>query len=236
MGNFSLNIDKTYVIIACVVIVLIFILYKLFNKKTENYEDDSSEGSGVDKIIDQLIEKENEENPITSPDIENDMNIKWKNQAKNGKYTNSSYIQGLRGNDENDDILDTYNTRLADSIDYSNMNDNDKFVPVDESKNQYSAYQQKRKTKYTTDELFNDDKLLPQEVNKDWFETMPDPIKVKNRHLININKPFGTDTIGSSLKNASRDIRGNIPAPKFVVSPFLNSSIEPDLNTKGFCN
>jgi hypothetical protein len=236
MGNFSLNIDKTYVIIACVVIVLIFILYKLFNKKTENYEDDSSEGSGVDKIIDQLIEKENEENPITSPDIENDMNIKWKNQAKNGKYTNSSYIQGLRGNDENDDILDTYNTRLADSIDYSNMNDNDKFVPVDESKNQYSAYQQKRKTKYTTDELFNDDKLLPQEVNKDWFETMPDPIKVKNRHLININKPFGTDTIGSSLKNASHDIRGNIPAPKFVVSPFLNSSIEPDLNTKGFCN
>ena len=81
----------------------------------------------------------------------------------------------------------------------------------------------------------NSEELLPKEEN-DWFDTVPEPIKVKNRHLININRPIGVDTVGSSMKNACRDLRGNIPAPKFVVSPFLNSSIEPDVATVGFCN
>jgi len=234
MDNSTFKFDKTYIIIGIVIIVLIFVLYKLFTKNTENYED-NIENSGVDKVIDDLIQKENEEYPITSPDLENDMNITWKNQAKNNKYKNSSYIQGIRGNNESQDVLDTYNTRLADSIDYSTMADNDKFSPIDESDDKFSPYEQKKK-KFTTSELYDSEKLLPQEVNKDWLEVMPDPIKVKNRHLININKPIGTDTVGSSLKIASHDLRGNIPAPKFVISPFLNSSVEPDINTKGFCN
>ena len=49
---------------------------------------------------------------------------------------------------------------------------------------------------------------------------------------------FGTAymVLKQTMKNACRDLRGNIPAPKFVVSPFLNSSIEPDVATVGFCN
>ena len=82
----------------------------------------------------------------------------------------------------------------------------------------------------------NSEKLLPQQENKDWFDTVEDAITVKNRHLININKPIGIDSIGSSMKNACLDIRGNIPAPKYAISPFLNSAIEPDVATVGFCN
>lgn len=33
----------------------------------------------------------------------------------------------------------------------------------------------------------------------------------------------GINTIGSSLKNPTYDIRGNIPNPKFAVSPWGNS-------------
>ena len=73
---------------------------------------------------------------------------------------------------------------------------------------------------------------LPQEVNDDWFEVQPEPISVKNRHLINITTPIGVNTIGTSLRNASWDIRGTPACPKYVVSPFLNSSIEPDTNLK----
>jgi hypothetical protein len=43
------------------------------------------------------------------------------------------------------------------------------------------------------------------------------------------------DTVGQSMKNPSYDIRGNIPCPKIVVSPFMNSSYDPDTNLRSWC-
>ena len=56
-----------------------------------------------------------------------------------------------------------------------------------------------------------------------------DYINAKNRHLINVSKPIapiGVNTICSTSGNY--DIKGIPPNPKFVVSPWINSTIEPD--------
>ena len=71
-----------------------------------------------------------------------------------------------------------------------------------------------------------------QAVINDWFDVAPEPISVKNRHLINITKPIGINTIGSSLKIATHDIRGTPSQPKNIVAPWLLSSIQPDINLK----
>jgi hypothetical protein len=76
---------------------------------------------------------------------------------------------------------------------------------------------------------------LPQEVNDEWFDT--DFTQAKNKlnsdSLINTEKyVVGVDTVGQSLKNASHDIRGTIANPKFNVSPWNNSTYEPDYNIK----
>ena len=76
---------------------------------------------------------------------------------------------------------------------------------------------------------------LPQEVNDEWFDT--DFTQAKNKlnsdSLINTEKyVIGVDTVGQSLKNASHDIRGTIANPKFNVSPWNNSTYEPDYNIK----
>lgn len=42
-------------------------------------------------------------------------------------------------------------------------------------------------------------------------------------------KFIGVDTQGSSLKNANYDLRSSLPIAKNSVSPWLNSSYEPDL-------
>lgn len=42
-------------------------------------------------------------------------------------------------------------------------------------------------------------------------------------------KFIGVDTQGSSLKNANYDLRSSLPITKSSVSPWLNSSYEPDL-------
>jgi len=44
----------------------------------------------------------------------------------------------------------------------------------------------------------------------------------------------GINTIGSSLRNANLQLRSEPIIPQAVVSPFLNSTISPDLNRKAF--
>ncbi len=104
-----------------------------------------------------------------------------------------------------------------------NAAENAEFSPADYVSDKLAAYAQKK----------TDEGLLPVE-EKDWFEDVT-PTKIKNRHLINIYRPVGVNTISTSLKNPSLDIRGAPANPKTVISPFLNSSIEPDHNIRGLC-
>lgn len=151
-------------------------------------------------------------------------------------YKHDNYCQGDRGGmysqainfiDESNDLMQSaYST-------------NDQFTGNDELKGQYAPYKpEKRKTnKYKASEIFNSQNYLPNEksANPNWFDVVPDAISVKNRHLINVSKPIGINTIGTSLRNPSYDIRGSPPNPKFVISPWLQSTIEPDNNFKSLC-
>ena len=78
--------------------------------------------------------------------------------------------------------------------------------------------------------------LLPQENNPDWFDVPDGKYNLDNDKLINTDRyVIGINTVGQSLKNASYDIRGTIPNPKFTVSPWNNSTYEPDYNIKPMC-
>lgn len=243
--------ELTYnqIIIAIVIVIVIaFVVYKLWNKESfspfqrvkrvlkEHFDfidlkEDNTMADTLNKVIE---EKEKEDNNETPDGITEDLDIEWNDKAD--KYKPSSYLEGERGNDYKElDLQDEYETQMAKSIDYSQMNNNDQFVPNDQGNGNYAQYTP-TKEEYTVKDLMNSEKLLPQEVNQNFFDVVEDPITVKNRHLININKPIGIDSIGSSLKNPCLDIRGNIPVSKFAVSPFLNSTIEPDIATVGFCN
>lgn len=144
-------------------------------------------------------------------------------QIRRGKNANNeptpkqvSYKDGKRGGPSDLD-------RFFISGNVENAAENNEFGPADYVSDKLAAYTAKK----------TDEGLLPVE-EKDWFEDVT-PTKIKNRHLINIYRPVGVNTISTSLKNPSLDIRGAPANPKTVVSPFLNSSIEPDHNLKGLC-
>ena len=76
--------------------------------------------------------------------------------------------------------------------------------------------------------LFKADELLPNDVNKDWFETdfTKAKVRVDQDNLINTERyVVGVNTVGQSLKNASYDLRAAPPNPKVTVSPWNQSSI-----------
>ncbi len=85
---------------------------------------------------------------------------------------------------------------------------------------------------------YNAKDYLPKEVNDDWFNTDFSQAKYKmnDDKLINTERyVVGVNTVGQSLKNASYDIRGAINVPKYSVSPWNNSTTEPDYNIKPLC-
>jgi hypothetical protein len=82
---------------------------------------------------------------------------------------------------------------------------------------------------------FNCSDYLPQETNQDWFETDFDNAQLQcdSTSLVTTDRYIvGVNTVGQSLKNASYDLRAQPPCPKFKVSPWNNSTIEPDFNIK----
>jgi hypothetical protein len=87
-------------------------------------------------------------------------------------------------------------------------------------------------------ENYNAKDFLPKEVNDEWFETDFSLAKyqLNDDKLINTDRYIiGINTVGQSLKNATYDIRGTVPNPKFIVSPWNNSTFEPDFNLKPLC-
>ncbi|CAH6420669.1 Hypothetical protein MVR_LOCUS193 [uncultured virus] len=97
-----------------------------------------------------------------------------------------------------------------------------------------------RRTPKDAIDQFDPEALLPQDFEEDWFEL---PLlgsntvkKVQSANLIHPKMHMGENTVNGSLRCATHDIRGDIPNPKIHVSPWLNSTIEPDTNIRGFCN
>ncbi len=80
----------------------------------------------------------------------------------------------------------------------------------------------------------NSGDLLPVDNDVNEYNINKPPVSYFDANLtVNTTEKIGVDTQGSSKKNASQDLRGNVPCPKFVVSPWNNSTIDPDTNLKG---
>lgn len=92
------------------------------------------------------------------------------------------------------------------------------------------------KEQINKDNNLNVNDLLPKTTNNDWNWDVPTQnVTLEESNLLSSAvKKIGNNTQGNSLKNPSYDIRGNIPNPKFQVSPFNNSSYDPDTNIKSF--
>lgn len=150
----------------------------------------------------------------------------YKKRKNGGRYVHDSYRSLDSGRLKNS----APNFKIPDVT----KNYTDRFVPIEECSegapiNLGPSYK-------NDNDKYNVNSYLPQEEEKDWFETI-ETVNVKNSHLINIYRPIGVNTIGSTHKNSTYDLRGTDKAvcPKFVVSPWLQSSIEPDRSMKSLC-
>jgi hypothetical protein len=75
--------------------------------------------------------------------------------------------------------------------------------------------------------------LLPNDPNSKWAQVNPMASgDIAGKNFLNAGALIGVNTVGQSLRNANWDIRAAPPNPQVEVSPWLQSTISPDLSRR----
>ena len=77
--------------------------------------------------------------------------------------------------------------------------------------------------------IMNPSELLPKDVNQQWAQLNPSGnADFNNVNLLAAGYLNGIDTVGSTMRNANLQVRSEPPNPTSQVSPWSQSTIEPD--------
>ena len=95
------------------------------------------------------------------------------------------------------------------------------FVPAEKPKNCYPKNQ------------LAPQELLPNDPNSKWAQVNPMGAgDIAGKNFLNAGSLIGVNTVGQSLRNASWDLRSEPPNPQVQVSPWMQSTIEPELQRR----
>ena len=75
--------------------------------------------------------------------------------------------------------------------------------------------------------------LLPQDSNSRWAQAVPSGTgSLQDKNFLNAGFHVGINTVGQTLRNANRQLRSEFPNPQVKVSPWMQTTIDPDINRK----
>jgi hypothetical protein len=75
--------------------------------------------------------------------------------------------------------------------------------------------------------------LLPGDANSKWAQSVPaGQGELGDQNFLAAGFHIGVNTVGQTLRNANRQLRSEPPNPQVRVSPWLQSTIEPDTNRR----
>jgi hypothetical protein len=166
----------------------------------------------------------------------------------NGNESNSDFSELNQYTDEANDILNNKQNNNSGFKGYPDgninftkndnnmsvrgfLNDNELYGNADLknfSNNKPESQQEKVMNLYNSDSYLPNDKYLSKDLTKG-FQILENPVSVNNPNLIPVLKSIPVSSVLGSNRNSTYDIRSEPPNPKTVVSPFLNSSIMPDI-------
>ena len=90
---------------------------------------------------------------------------------------------------------------------------------------------QKPKDCFPRDQL-NPSDLLPGSADSEWAQSVPSSGKLGDGNFLDAGYHVGVNTVGQSLRNANRQLRSEPSNPRVKVSPWMQTTIDPDSNRK----
>jgi len=108
--------------------------------------------------------------------------------------------------------------------DYASVGDSMGPVPMAASQKPQGCYPR---------EQLNPLELLPSDPNSQWAQVNPTGAgDIQGKNFLSAGALIGINTIGQSMRNANLQLRAEPPNPQIQVSPWLQSTIEPDLSRR----
>jgi hypothetical protein len=75
--------------------------------------------------------------------------------------------------------------------------------------------------------------LLPDDKHSQWAQVNPSGAgDIQGKNFLSAGALIGVNTIGQSLRNANLQLRAEPPCPQVQVGPWMQTTIEPDLNRR----
>ncbi len=82
-------------------------------------------------------------------------------------------------------------------------------------------------------EQLSPEELLPQSNSSEWAKVNPEGVgTLKDKNFLQAGYHVGINTVGQTLRNANLQLRSDPPNPQVAISPWLQSTISPDMNRK----
>jgi len=203
------------------------------------------------QVLDQLIKEVTTGNDLV---VDNPRSELYKNRSRSINsakkyrkisYKDSDYRYDFDENGSPSQISqDELNSMYDDALVFRNneYNTNGNFTGYNDDTDQIygganlndfkSSGQQSQQEKimglYNSNEYLPNNNLLDKKLTKG-FQILDNSVAVSNPNLIPVLKSIPVSSVMDSNRNQTYDIRAEPPCPKTVVSPFLNSSIMPDI-------
>jgi hypothetical protein len=75
--------------------------------------------------------------------------------------------------------------------------------------------------------------FLPGDANSKWAQSVPaGQGELGDQNFLTAGYHVGVNTVGQTLRNANRQLRSEPPNPQMKVSPWLQTTIDPDVNRR----
>ncbi len=82
-------------------------------------------------------------------------------------------------------------------------------------------------------DVLNSADLLPRDANSLWAQVAPNGQgALSDQNFLTAGYHIGINTVGQTLRNANRQLRSEPPNPQVKVSPWNQTTIEPDINRR----
>jgi hypothetical protein len=219
------------------------------NPIIEDVNNERNYIGGDEQALDELMREVNTGNDLIVNSPERDVyksrsrSINSANKYRKVSYKDSNYRYDFNDEEKpNMTSQDELNNLYDNSLIFKNneFNTNDNFKGFNETSENYgnanlkdfTPGKQTQKEKvlslYNSNSYLPNNDLLDSQLTKG-FQILDNPVAVSNPNLIPVLKSIPVSSVSGSTKNSTYDIRSEPPCPKTVVSPFLNSTIMPDI-------
>ena len=227
-GKLSLeNENIRLLLIVAGIAVACYVVYKYYYKSNSNddFVDVDKENFGYYEGFEDGTQVTN--GPAQMPEDEGNFNVQEPPTNVASNMINNS-VPRANANQEQLNQANNYGIQPAEPW---GMNEQPKGVAMS---NDNVAPGQVPNECYPKDVLRSAD-LLPMDTNSVWAQVNPmGQGSLGDSNLLNSGYHMGIDTVGQTLRNASYDLRSEPPNPQVPVSPWNQTTIEPDINRRPF--